>query len=147
MQEWDQHQGIERKEMEEGGASTHATQLEGIVSSSFPSNQKSFISLLNTIPRPGPSGPFSLEKLHVESMFDVLDSIITTIPDIHLNHLLVGSNVSSSLDEEGAEKPPYNLRSRDKKHMPLNMVGVLRPQPLPVGPKNLRGQKSNLSKA
>jgi len=68
-----------------------------------------FVFLLNLIARPGPSMPFSLENMHVESVNESLNSIITSISKIHLNQPLLSSPMTSNPYEKSVEKPHYNL--------------------------------------
>ena len=92
------------------------------------------MSLLNSILRLGPFKPPHLENLHVESVSDTLDSIITSIPEIHLNHPLASSLGPPFSLEKSKVKYHYNLRAREKKIVPLGFVGGLGVHPILVGP-------------
>ena len=83
----------------------------------------------------------------MNEVIESLDSIITSIP---LSTMVPLPEVESDIapSQSGIpEKPPYNLRSSVKKPWEGEAIGGLESSDVPVGPRKLRGRKSNLSKA
>lgn len=102
----------------EGEEYVSAPQLEGMVLEPIIYFNSSLLSMLNSILRPGPSKILNTDNLHVDYVNEALDIIITSIPEIHLNHPLVSSLEAPTLSCAPLEKPHYNLRPREKKIIP-----------------------------
>ena len=85
-----------------------------------------------------------MEHVQMHEIIDSLDSINTSFPPSSPIGFVPEPDPSLS---GLPEKPPYNLRFLVNKPWRREAIGGLELNHVPVGPRNLRGRKSNLSKA
>ena len=78
-------------EIMEGEEVVSVIHLEGTILEPIPPFNSSLFSILNSFSRPSPSRLVNSENIHVYSVNEALDNIITSIPEIKLNHTSMSS--------------------------------------------------------
>ena len=82
-----------------------------------------------------------MEFIKMHEIIESLDRIITTLPSPSMSPSSGCVHGPEPLPSSPPGMPPYNLRSLVNKPWKSKAIGGLESNPIPIGPRNLRGRK------